>query len=101
MSVQPFYETLNFNNSRRECKHSKVECRLNYTADISQILSVRGCASALSEEIVGDEVRYTARVVFYVLYVDGDGKLKKTECGLEFSDKTDKCKEAKFIDSVK
>jgi len=101
MAVQPFYETLNFNSSNCVCKQSKVECRLNSSGDISKILSVRGSASAISEEVVDTEVRYSARVAFYVLYADNEGNLKKTECGLEFTDKTDKCEGVKFIDCIR
>ena len=87
MSVQPNYEELKFYGEQTFYKQTEVECRVNASADIKNVVAVTGAAASVGEEIADGEVRYGGRVTFCVLYETAEGVPAKTECGVEFTDK--------------
>ena len=87
--VQPNYEEYNFKMERSFFKQTEVECKLNATMEVKNIVSVAGTATSIGEEPADDGIRFSGRAVFYILYETTEGELAKTECGVEFTDKTD------------
>ena len=100
MAIRPDFKELNLGGEQTFIKQTEVECKINASTEIKSILAVTGTASSTGEEVVGGEIRYGGRAVFYVLYESADGEISKTECGVEFSDRIDGAENVKGIEYV-
>ncbi|MBO7377636.1 MAG: hypothetical protein J6U35_02035 [Clostridia bacterium] len=88
--MQPNYEQLSLSGETSRIKQTEVECKITAPTDVKSVIAVTGTASSIGEEIVGGEIRYSGRAIFYVLYQSPEGNLEKAECGVEFSDRAEK-----------
>ena len=80
-------ETVIVNQPRGELKvHAGVECKLPVPASgVYRVLSAVARAVETAGEGQEGEVRYRGKVLFSVTFSDGEGRIHKTECGVEFS----------------
>lgn len=92
MSFQPKFEQLNLKERVEPLKvQSVVECKANESYEsFAKILSTVAKVTCLGAEALAGEVRYSGRVIFNIVYVDNDGKLRKSECGAEFSHRAER-----------
>ncbi len=89
MSVQPNFEERNFSGEGLAVRRTEVECKINPDEEIKKVLAVKGTASSVGEEITDGEIRFSGRAVFQIVYESESGALRKTECGVEFSNKAE------------
>lgn len=92
MSFQPKFEQLNLKERVEPLKvQSVVECKANESYEsFAKILSTVAKVTCLGAEALAGELRYSGRVIFNIVYVDNDGKLRKSECGAEFSHRAER-----------
>ena len=86
MSFEPVFETININCKKFEIlEQIKADCRTEIpTEEVGTVLSVSAFASVSDNQIQDGRLNYFGKVVFYISYIDAQGKLKKCECGNEF-----------------
>ncbi len=86
MSFEPVFETISINCKKFEIlEQIKADCRTEIPAEeVSAVLSVSAFASVSDSQIQDGQLNYFGKVVFYISYIDAQGKLKKCECGNEF-----------------
>ncbi len=90
MTVQPIFEQAETTKKLSFTAQSIVECRAFSSAnDVGKVLSVTARAETVGCEAVEKEVRYSGKVVYHLVWTDGDGRLQKTEVGAEFSHKAE------------
>lgn len=71
---------------------SRVECRLA-GSEISEILAVRAAAYPATGACGDKEVNYGGKTLFFIVYIDGEGRVCRAERGVEFSHRAP-CEEA-------
>ena len=71
---------------------SRVECRLA-GSEISEILAVRAAAYPAMGACGDKEVNYGGKTLFFIVYIDGEGRVCRAERGVEFSHRAP-CEEA-------
>ncbi len=85
--MEQIVTTVNVREPRGELKaQAGIECKLPVpSSGVYRVLS----AVARPVETVGEgaegEIRYRGKVLFSVTFSDGEGRVQKTECGVEFS----------------
>lgn len=90
MTVQPIFEQAETTKKLSFTAQSIVECRaFSSTQDVGKVLSVTAHAETIGCEAVNKEVRYSGKVVYHLVWTDGEGHLQKTEVGAEFSHKAE------------
>lgn len=80
-------ETVTVREPRGEVtSHAGVECKLPVPASgVYRVLSAVARAVETAGEGQEGEIRYRGKVLFSVTFTDGEGRIHKTECGVEFS----------------
>ncbi len=80
-------ETVTVREPRGEIKaHAGVECKLPVPASgVYRVLSAVARAVETAGEGQEGEIRYRGKVLFSVTFSDGEGRIHKAECGVEFS----------------
>ena len=90
MTVQPIFSQAETTKKLSFTAQSIVECRaFSSTQDVGKVLSVTAHAETVGCEAVNKEVRYSGKVVYHLVWTDGEGRLQKTEVGAEFSHKAE------------
>lgn len=89
MQCVPEYSNAEFYGRATITKTFTVECSVQEAENIKTVLAVGCSVLPGGEEIVAGGVNVSGRAAFYLAYEDNDGKLKKTECGAEFSVKAE------------
>ena len=97
MAIQPIFDEFKFSTEKMITKQTQIECRVNSAIEIKKIIAIKGCAYSIGEEIVENEINFSGRAFFYVIFETIDGDIVKSESGVEFADKTDK----QLADSIK
>ena len=65
--------------------NNKVECRIPLTEEeLKGVIKVSAVTYLLTSEVINNEIRYSGRVIFTILY-KADGGIKKYESGVEYS----------------
>jgi len=60
---------------------AKIDCKTGVsTESVKKVLSVLASPTITDYSAVKDNLKYTAKVCFFVVYTDGDGVVRKTEC---------------------
>ncbi len=83
--MEPGYETLTLKSPDGTVSvQTGVECKLPAPAEeIARVLSLSARAVPMTAEASEKEAKISGRVLFFVLYTDREGNLKKCECGVE------------------
>lgn len=90
MSVNPVYSELALKSSSNLKSQSIVESRIaERDSDISRIIAIHSSGSVIGCEAVADEVHYSGRALFCLVYENSEGKLVRSEYGVEFSHKAE------------
>lgn len=71
---------------------SRVECKLS-GSEISEVLAVRAEAYPASCVCGEKTADYGGKVIFFIVYIDGEGRVCRAERGVEFSHRAE-CEEA-------
>lgn len=86
MSVKAEMQTFHYTGRVTACKAQSVaECRLTGVGEVSSVLAVHAACSLLSAEAGDGEVKYSGKLVFGVIYEDGERNVCRMERGVEFS----------------
>lgn len=89
--AEPIFETIKVNDKRCECLGQvKVECKTDVLSeDVSKILSVSSALGTCLGDLKEDKIKYNGRVVFYIIYLDTEGRIGRCECSTEYSGNID------------
>ena len=84
---EPVYERITYNRQKSQIKEQiKVECKTDVAAiDLAAVLSVGAWTSVGDADVSDGKIGYGGRAIFYLSFVNGEGEVKKIECGAEFS----------------
>ncbi|MBR1968298.1 MAG: DUF3794 domain-containing protein [Clostridia bacterium] len=84
--VEPVFEKINIHQREGEIKEQiKADVKTDVSSEaVSGILAVAPWVTVSESEVLNGKIRYGGKVIFYISYIDGDGLLKKCECGSEF-----------------
>lgn len=87
MQLQPVFETVTATAPKTQIvEHAKSECKTDVLSEtVKKILNVGVFPSILNTTIDDGKIKYTAKAVYYICYVDADDQIKKYECSNEFS----------------
>ena len=86
MSIDTKYQKINLKKSTTKL-FNETESMANTLLPldgVSKILALSSSVVLLNEEIVDKKIKYSARVLFNIVYLDSENVIKKTECGTEF-----------------
>ena len=90
MSVNPVYSELALKSSNNLKSQSIVESRIaERDSDISRIIAIHSSGSVIGCEAVAGEIHYSGRALFCLVYENSEGKLVRSEYGVEFSHKAE------------
>lgn len=86
MSFEPVFETINYKCGKKVLTEQiKSECRSDVSTDaVSSVLNVSAFTTISQTQVVDGKVEYGGKIIFYISYVDADGRLCKCECGSEY-----------------
>jgi len=91
MSVKPNFLELTLRSNKNLKSQSIVESRIaEKDSDIVKIIAVGSNASVIGCETVAGEVRYSGRAIFNLVYENSEGKVIRSEYGVEFSHKAER-----------
>lgn len=85
--TEPIFETIKVCDRAGEfTQQVKVECKTDLlTSDVAKILNVCAVPNTCNGEINASQIKYSGRVVFYVIYLDNNGVVNNCECSSEYS----------------
>ena len=86
MAFEPVYEKIKVTCERKKlCEQLRLDCKSEVPSEeVSSILSVTAWAVITENEVANGQVNFGGKVIFYIGYVDQEGRLRKCECGNEF-----------------
>ncbi len=85
MSLDLQFKSLELTNAINVNSNNKVECRIPLTEEeLKGVIKVSAVTYLISLESLNDEIRYSGKAIFTVLY-KSDGTIKKFESGVEYS----------------
>ena len=80
-----FEETSLFVRQSKIAGETEIQCVLPLSeSQVSKVLCVSPKVTLTGAEIIDGQVSYGGKAIFCVIYLDGDGNVKKAECGAEF-----------------
>ncbi|MBR1983438.1 MAG: hypothetical protein IKA12_01995 [Clostridia bacterium] len=85
MQLQPVYETVTATLSKTQItEHVKSECKTDVLSEtVKKILNVGVFPTIINSTTEDGKIKYTAKTVFYICYVDNEDQIKKCECSNE------------------
>jgi hypothetical protein len=91
MSVKPNFLELTLRSNKNLRSQSIVESRIaEKDSDIIKIIAVGSNAIVIGSETVAGEIRYSGRTIFNLVYENSEGKIIRSEYGIEFSHKAER-----------
>ena len=86
MPIEPNYQTFTVDEPLGALTaQTAVECKLPVpSSEIARVLSVSTRVIREGAEALSGEFRFSGKVLFFVVYADREGVIKKSECGVEF-----------------
>ncbi len=87
MPIEPVFEKINITCPCDKVKEQiKIESRSDVSAsEVERVLSASAFAVITDKQVINGQIRYGGKVTFYLSYVDSEGRVRRTECGSEFS----------------
>ena len=87
MQLQPVFETVTATAPKIQVvDHVKTDCKTDVLSEsIKKVLNVGVFPSIINTSTEDGKIKYTAKAVFYICYIDQDDQVKKSECSNEFS----------------
>ena len=91
MALEPVFEKINVTGKTENLtKRFRSECRTDIDSEsVKKIISATAVAFVSSCALDGDKIRYTGKTTYFICYEDGEGEIRKNECGCEFSGEID------------
>ena len=87
MQLQPVFETVTATAPQIQVvDHVKTDCKTDVVSEsIKKVLNVAVFPSLINTSTEDGKIKYTAKAVFYVCYLDQNDEVRKSECSNEFS----------------